>query len=129
MFNKHISQGPRVGSDHAPIQIELDTKPILVIANEPHLNYRAADWDLFKTKLSTVIPPMLDKQKPDEIDNAISHLFENIKNTASECIPLTKVSKIKQNFNSPITVKLIENYQNYFSSHRPPPTQGLIDIT
>ena len=91
MFNKHISQGPRVGSDHTPIQIELDTKPILVTANEPLLDYKNADWDLFKMKLSTVIPPMLDKQKPDDIDTAISYLFENINNAASECIPLKKV--------------------------------------
>ena len=36
IFNKHISQGPRIGSDHIPIQIELDTKPILVNANDQH---------------------------------------------------------------------------------------------
>ena len=129
MFNKHISQGPRVGSDHIPIQIELDTKPILVLTNEPHLDYRNADWDLFKMKLSTVIPPMLDKHKPDDIDNAISHLFENINNATSECIPLKKVSKLKQNFNSPLTVKLIHNYQKYFTNQDNSPPQGLINIT
>ena len=129
MFNKHISKGPRVGSNHIPIQIELDTKPILVKTNECLPNYREANWDSFKLKLSTITPPVLDKHKPADIDNAISHLFEHIDKASSECIPPKKFNKIKQNFNSPITVKLIKNYQNYFSAQLHPPPQGLINIT
>ena len=129
LFNKHISQGPMVGSDHIPIQIELDIKPILVKTNECLPNYREANWDSFKMKLSTITPPVLDKHKPADIDNAISHLFEHIDKASSECIPPKKFNKIKQNFNSPITVKLIKNYQNYFSAQLHPPPQGLINIT
>ena len=129
IFNKHISQGPRIGSDHIPIQIELDTKPILVNANDQHPNYKKANWDSFKMKLSTVIPPILDKHKPVEIDNAISNLYNNINKASSECIPPNKHNKIKQNFNSPLTVKLINNYQNYFLPQSHPPPQVLINMT
>ena len=129
MFNKHISQGPSVGSDHIPIQIELDTKPIYVQVNEQLPDYKMANWDLFKQKLMPIIPPDLENQKPADIDNAITNLFENINNASSECIPPAKNKKIKQNFNSPITVRLIKNYQSYFSAQLPPPPQGLINIT
>ena len=129
IFNRFISQGPRVGSDHIPIQIELDTKPILINTNDPSPDYKKANWDSFKLKLSSVIPPVLDRQKPTEIDNVTTQLFDHIRNAASECIPLKRYNKIKQNFNSPITVKLIKNYQEYFSPHKPPTPQVLINIT
>ena len=129
VFNKHISQGPRVGSDHIPIQIELDTKPILVQANDHLPDYKNANWDSFKLKLLPTTPPDLDKLKPADIDNAVTRLFELIDNASSDTIPSKKHKQIKQNFNSPITVKLIKNYQNYFSNQRQPPPQGLIYIT
>ena len=129
MFNKHISQGPRVGSDHVPIQIELDTKPILINANDHVFDYSKADWNSFKTKLLPIIPPNLDKHRPADIDNAIIQLFEHIQEASSEHIPVKRNTKIKQNFNSPITVKLIQNYQNYFTGHGNPPPQGLINTT
>ena len=126
IFNRHISQGPRVGSDHIPIQIVLDTKPILINTNEPSPDYKKADWDAFKLKLMPVTPPVLDKQKPTEIDNATTQLFNHIGNATSECIPSLRCKKIKQNFNSPLTVKLIKNYQDYFSPHKPPTPQVYI---
>ena len=43
IFNKYISQGPHVGSDHVPIQIELDIKPILINANEQNFDYSKAN--------------------------------------------------------------------------------------
>ena len=64
VYNRLISQGPRVGSDHIPIQIELDTKPILINTNFHQFDYKNANWDSFKTKLLPVIPPNLDKQSP-----------------------------------------------------------------
>ena len=63
IFNKHISQGPRVGSDHIPIQIELDTKPILINLNDYTSDYSKANWDSFILKLSPVTPPVLDRKK------------------------------------------------------------------
>ena len=129
VFNRLISQGPRVGSDHIPIQIELDTKPILINTNFHQFDYKNANWDSFKTSLLPVIPPNLDKQNPAQIDNAVNDLFEHIHNSATEHIPPKKFTKIKQNFNSPITVKLIKNYQNYFNGQSQPPPQGLINIT
>ena len=129
MFNKYISQGPRVGSDHIPIHIELDTKPILIKTNDPAPNYREANWDAFKQKLMPINPPLLDNHKPADIDDAITHLFEHINNASSDCIPLKKHNKIKQNFNSPITVKLIKNYQSYFTDQSRPLPHGLINIT
>ena len=47
----------------------------------------------------------------------------------SECIPPKRYKKIKQNFNSPLTIKLIKNYQNYFSAQNRPPPNGLINTT
>ena len=129
VFNKYITQGPRVGSDPIPIHIELDIKPILVNSNDPPLNYREANWDAFTLKLLPINPPVLDNHKPAAIDDAITHLFEHINNASSEYIPLKKYRKIKQNFNSPITVKLIKNYQNYFSDRSRPLPHGLINIT
>ena len=129
IFNKYVSQGPRVGSDHIPIQIELDTKPIYIKTNEPLPDYRKANWDPFKIKLMPLTPPALDKQRPTEINNAIDKLFEHIASASSEYIPLTKHKKIKQNFNSLLTIKLIKNYQSYFSDQAHPPPQGLINIT
>ena len=129
MFNKLISQGPRVGSDHVPIEIELDTKPIYTPTNEPLPDYRKANWDSFKQKLIAITPPVLDKQKPSEIDNAITNLFEHINNASSDCIPPIKQKKIKQNFNSPVTVKLIKTYQSFFSDQARPIPQGLINTT
>ena len=76
-----------------------------------------------------ISPPNLDKQRPAEIDNAITELFEHIQEASSEHIPLKRNTVIKQNFNSPITVKLIQNYQKYFTGHGIPPPQGLINIT
>ena len=129
LFNKHISQGPRVGSDHIPIQIELDTKPIYTNMDEQLLDYKKANWDAFKQTLIPIIPPNFENQKPADIDNAIDDLFEHINSASSECIPLRNHKKIQQNFNSPITVKLIRNYQSYFSSQSQPPPTGLINIT
>ena len=129
IFNKHISQGPRVGSDHIPIQIELDTKPILINLNDHTPDYNRANWDSFILKLSPVTPPVLDRKKPIEIDNATKQLFDHIGNAMSECIPPKRYKKIKQNFNSPLTIKLIKNYQNYFSAQNRPPPNGLINTT
>ena len=129
IFNRLISQGPRVGSDHIPVQIELDTKPILINTNFHQFDYKKANWDSFQAKLLPVIPPALDKQSPAAIDNATTNLFEHIHNAATECIPNKKYKKIKQNFNSPITVKLIQLYQSFFNGHGQPPPQGLINIT
>ena len=58
----------------------------------------------------------------------MNDLFEHIHNAAKENIPIKKYKKIKQNFNSPITVKLIQNYQNYFNGHGQPPPQEIINI-
>ena len=129
IFNKLISQGPRVGSDHIPIQIELDTKPILLNTNDHLFDYSKANWNSFKEKLLPVIPPVLDKHSPAEIDNSVTQLFEHIQNASKEHIPLKKFKIIKQNFNSPLTVKLIQNYQKYFNNQGPPPPQVLINIT
>ena len=129
IFNKHISQGPRVGSDHIPVQIELDTKPILIGTNDVLFDYSKANWEPMKEKLSSINPPALDKVSPDTIDNAVTDLFEDINTAAKENIPLKKHKTIKQNFNSPITVKLIQNYQNYFTNQGCPPPQVLINIT
>ena len=95
VFNRLISQGPRVGSDHIPIQIELDTKPILINTNFHQFDYKNANWDSFKTSLLLVIPPNLDKQNPAQIDNAVNDLFEHIHNSATEHIPPKKYTKIK----------------------------------
>ena len=88
-----------------------------------------ATWEAFKQNLMSIIPPAIENWKPADIDNALTDLFENINNASSECIPLGKHKKIQQNFNSPITVKLIKNYQSYFSAHIHPPPIGLINIT
>ena len=93
LFNRLISQGPRVGSDHIPVQIELDTKPILINTNFHQFDYKNANWDSFKTKLLPVIPPALDKQSPAAIDNATNILFEHIHNAATESIPQKKIQK------------------------------------
>ena len=129
IFNKYISQGPHVGSDHVPIQIELDIKPILINANEQNFDYSKANWDQFKEQLIPVIPPNLDKQSPAQIDNATNQLFTHIQIAANEHIPPINYKKIKQNFNSPLTVKLIQNYEKYFTGQNVPPPQGLINIT
>ena len=129
IFNRLITQGPRVGSDHIPIQIELDTKPILINTNFHQLDYRNAKWDSFKAHLAPINPPVLDKHSPDATDNAINDLFNHIQNAAKIHIPTKKYKKIKQNFNSEITVKLIQNYQNYFKNQGQPLPQGLIYIT
>ena len=47
----------------------------------------------------------------------------------SECITSKRYKKIKQIFNLPITIKLIKNYQNYFSAQNRPPPNGLINKT
>ena len=129
IFNKHISQGPRVGSDHIPIQIELDTRPILIGTNDRNLDYKKAKWQPMKDRLSPINPPDLDKASPDIIDNAVNNLFEHINIATEENIPLKRYKSIKQNFNSPLTVKLIQNYQNYFNNQGNPPPQGLMNIT
>ena len=56
IFNKYISQGPRVGSDHIPIQIELDTKPIYIKTDDKLPNYKKANWDTFKQRLMSIAP-------------------------------------------------------------------------
>ena len=71
-------QGPRVGSDHIPVQIELDTKPILISTTDRNLDYSKANWENMKEQLSTINPPVLDKISPDSIDNAVNDLFEHI---------------------------------------------------
>ncbi|CAL4085521.1 unnamed protein product, partial [Meganyctiphanes norvegica] len=119
----------RVGSDHIPIQIELDTKPILLNTNDHLFDYTKANWNSFKEKLLPVIPPVLDKHIPAEIDNSVTQLFEHIQKASEEHIPLKNYKKKKQNFNSPLTVKLIQNYQKYFNNQGPPPPQVLINIT
>ena len=129
IFNRFISQGPRVGSDHIPIQIELDTKPILTNTNDHLYDYNKANWISFKAKLLPVNPPNLDKISPQEIENSLNTLFDHIKRAADEDIPLKKHKKIKQNFNSQITIKLIQNYQSYFKNQANNPPQVLINIT
>ena len=57
LFNKHISQGPRVGSDHVPIQIELDTKPIYTQANEQLPDYKKSQLGSLQTKSNVNHPP------------------------------------------------------------------------
>ena len=88
IFNKHISQGPRVGSDHIPVQIELDTKPILITTTDKILDYSKANWESLKEKLSPIIPPVLDKESPNTIDNAVVDLFEHINIASRENIPM-----------------------------------------
>ena len=129
IFNKHISQGPRIGSDHIPIQIELDTKPILIATNDRNLDYKKAKWQPMKDRLLPINPPDLDNASPDTIDNAVNNLFDQINIATEENIPLKRYKSIKQNFNSPLTVKLIHNYQKYFTNQDNPPPQGLINIT
>ena len=82
-----------------------------------------------KEQLSPINPPVLDKLSPDIIDNAVTDLFEHINLAIEENIPTKRCNSIKQNFNSPITIKLIKNYQNYFTNHGCPPPQGIINIT
>ena len=129
IFNRFISQGPMVGSDHIPIQIELDTKPILINSNDHLYDFSKANWNSFKTKLLPINPPNHDKFRPQEIENSINAVFNHISNAADDNIPLKKYKKIKQNFNSQVTVKLIQNYQNYFKNHGINPPQVLLNIT
>ena len=129
IYNRLITQGPRVGSDHIPVQIELDIKPILVSTGEKQYNYNQANWTQFKNTLSIINPPNLNKCTPHEIEHSVNELFVHISSAADENIPLKKYNKIKQNFNSPVTVKLIQNYQNFFNRNANNPPQGLINIT
>ena len=82
-----------------------------------------------KDRLLPINPPDLDNASPDTIDNAVNNLFEQINIATEENIPLKRYKSIKQNFNSPLTVKLIHNYQKYFTNQDNPPPQGLINIT
>ena len=69
------------------------------------------------------------KESPNTIDNAVVDLFEYINIALAENIPMKKYKSIKQNFNSPITIKLIQNYQKYFKNQDIPPPQGIINNT
>ena len=77
----------------------------------------------------SITPPALQNQRPSDIDNSINNLFENINNASALYIPTTKQKKIQQNFNSQVTVKLINNYQRYFNAKHQPPPVGLINVT
>ena len=129
IYNRLISQGPRVGSDHIPIQIELDTKPILISTGDKQYNYNMANWTQFKDRLSIINLPNLERCTPRVIENSVNALFTNITSACEENIPIKRYNKIKQNYNSPVTVKLIQNYQNFFSRNANNPPQGLIHIT
>ena len=56
-------------------------------------DYNKANWDSFLLKLSTVTPPVLDRQKPAEIDNATTQLYDQIGNTTSELYRLKDIRK------------------------------------
>ena len=75
-----------------------------------------------KDRLSPINPPDLDKASPDTIDNAVNNLFEQINIATEENIRKYKKRyiSIKQYFNSPLIVKLIQNYQNYFTNQDNP---------
>ena len=96
IFNKHISQGPRVGSDHIPIQIELDTKPIYIKTDEKLPDYKKANWDDFKQNLRFLIPPILNNQKPAQIDKSITELYDHINNASNSNIPIAKQKKFSK---------------------------------
>ena len=103
-WNQHISPGPPAavdltpgksnGSDHVPTILTLSTDPIVVPAPS-RFCYKEADWEGFKTYLSThLVLPTLDQRPTAVIDEAVEHFYKVIEDAKNLYIP-KKTSRVK----------------------------------
>ena len=91
--NINIQPGPLTPSDHIPLLITISTNPIQIpITPRPH--YHKADWDRYKTELSSINLPTDDQLSLEEIDQHLDHWTQSIINTSKRTIPTLKYRTI-----------------------------------
>lgn len=95
-----------LNSDHLPVKFELHFKlPLPVPPQNKLLNYKHANWDLFRAKLHEATEVPISIENSDELEQEVSKLTLNVQSAIRASIKQS-TPKVKQDIDQSIVTKI-----------------------